>query len=83
MYAQRGIKTGMNPNPLRMGDLRSCLELLRFSIVTIGIENDGTPLVVMPKIGAGLGGGDWGVIQALIAEVFNNTGIDVHICEFQ
>lgn len=35
-------------------------------------------IVSMPKIGAGLGGGDWKVIEAIIESVFQDRGIYVY-----
>jgi O-acetyl-ADP-ribose deacetylase (regulator of RNase III) len=35
-------------------------------------------IVAMPKIGAGLGGGDWNVIEAIINSVFNDRDVFVY-----
>lgn len=36
--------------------------------------------VAMPKIGCGLDGLDWGIVRAIIKEVFEDTDIEILIC---
>jgi O-acetyl-ADP-ribose deacetylase (regulator of RNase III) len=60
MFAQRGYVDANNQMPLNMNDLDTCLAIM-FSYAH---KKDLT--VHMPRIGAGLGGGDWNRIEELI-----------------
>lgn len=62
MIAQNGFKTTTNPTPLDYKSLAVCLETLYNNAL---IEK---ATVHMPKIGSGLGGGDWDRIENLIKE---------------
>ena len=37
--------------------------------------------ICMPKIGAGLAGGDWKIIEKILLDVFNDTTINVYVLE--
>ena len=63
MVAQGGDKSASNPTALRYDYLRVCLGKLAERCKDIGAT------VHMPKIGTGLGGGDWSVIEKIIEEV--------------
>jgi O-acetyl-ADP-ribose deacetylase (regulator of RNase III) len=60
MWAQRGYISTDNPHPLNMDDLDRCLNIL------FAQAKERELSVHMPKIGAGLGGGDWNEISAMI-----------------
>jgi O-acetyl-ADP-ribose deacetylase (regulator of RNase III) len=42
---------------------------------------EGKKTLALPKIGAGLAGGDWNVIEGIIKRVSDKTGIDITIYE--
>lgn len=65
LLAQRGYKTPTNPVPLRYDTLQRCL----LKAAAVARERGGS--VHMPRIGAGLAGGDWLMIKAMIATSFN------------
>lgn len=72
MIAQRGLRSKDNPHPIDYGYLRQTLTLVCREAQPVG----GT--LHLPKIGAGLGGGRWPLIRALIQEtvaVFNLTAV--------
>ena len=71
LCAQRGYRGPNNPQPLDYTALRTCLAALRFS------TPPGTT-IHMPRIGGGLGGGDWATIEALIAEELADLPVVVH-----
>ena len=74
MMAQRGIQ---GPPPLvDYGWLSLCLENVRRH----AWKHNAT--VHMPKIGAGLGGGDWDVIKGIIQARLCVLGIDVTVYEY-
>ena len=54
--------------------LRSALEEMHFDLLPIEIRKIG-----FPKIGAGLGGGDWDIIARIIEDTFFAGGFDVTI----
>lgn len=75
MFAQNGLRSRTNPVPLQMYELRTCLE----TVFRLACVNNA--VVQMPKIGAGLAGGNWTEIYNLIEEVQAEYGIDVYILE--
>ena len=56
-------------------DLKKALEDMK-----AGMELDGQEKVAMPKIGCGLDGLDWGIVKAIIKDVFEDTDIEILIC---
>lgn len=70
MIAQNGLRTTTNPTPLDYYSLAVCLETMYNKAL---IEN---ATVHMPKIGSGLGGGDWNKIENIIKEKMK---VDTHI----
>lgn len=52
--------------------IRKCMEQLH------GFASENSLTVGIPKIGAGLGGGDWKKIEAIIDDVFNDAEIYVY-----
>lgn len=59
---------------------------IRYDAVNVGfreiaqvIAEDYTASIHMPRMGAGLAGGDWRVIEALIKSNFTDAGIDVYV----
>jgi len=72
MIAQHGYGPSASAR-LRYGALRTCLQCL----CNFAIENKAT--VHMPRIGAGQGGGAWGLIQQLLDETLCARGIEVTV----
>jgi O-acetyl-ADP-ribose deacetylase (regulator of RNase III) len=62
MVGQRGTRTGSKGPPIRYDALARCLNALAEHASRLGAG------VHMPRIGAGLGGGRWELIEPLIAE---------------
>lgn len=56
-------------------DLKKALEDMK-----VEMELDGQEKVAMPRIGCGLDGLDWGVVKAIIKDVFEDTDIEILIC---
>lgn len=71
MIAQHGVRRRRGEVPLRYDALAVCLEKLAGRAV----ELEAT--VAMPRIGAGLAGGDWERISALIEEHVCGAGVPV------
>ncbi|RYD20572.1 MAG: hypothetical protein EOP88_14530 [Verrucomicrobiaceae bacterium] len=63
----KGIKAGVDYSAIR-----SCFQWIR--------QNHGAKRVGLPKIGAGLAGGDWSKIATIIDE--ETPGMDVTLVEF-
>lgn len=76
MLAQRGVRSHKNLVPLNMDALEDCLFKLAQDCRESGLS------VAMPKIGAGLGGGDWNEISVLINNVFDSYGVGVTIYDW-
>lgn len=73
MIAQDGIQSPNNRRPVSYNALGQCLEL----VATYALERKAT--VCMPRIGAGLGGGNWEDIEKLITEYVCNAGVQVTV----
>lgn len=72
MVAQQGYKTASNPEPL-------CYESLRGCLVELAAEAEiHEATICMPRIGTGLAGGDWDVIEPLIRETLGNQDVYVY-----
>lgn len=56
-------------------DLKKALEDMK-----VEMELDGQKKVAMPRIGCGLDGLDWGIVKAIIKDVFEDTDIEILIC---
>lgn len=56
-------------------DLKKALEDMK-----VEMELDGQKKVAMPRIGCGLDGLDWGIVKAIIKDVFEATDIKILIC---
>lgn len=49
--------------------------------VMVDMKNHGLKTLALPKIGAGLAGGDWTKIEAIIKEMSDASGLDVTVYE--
>ena len=59
----------------KYADLKKALEDMK-----VEMELDGQKKVAMPRIGCGLDGLDWGIVKAIIKDVFEDTDIEILIC---
>jgi O-acetyl-ADP-ribose deacetylase (regulator of RNase III) len=75
MIAQQGYGDKNDP-PIRYEALRKCL----YDVCKIAKENEAS--VHMPRIGCGLAGGKWEIIEPMIEEVFAND-VDVYIYDYE
>ena len=73
MVAQRGIYMKKDQPPIRYEALQSCLIKVRDEAQRIGAS------VHAPRIGAGLAGGRWSIIEGLIEETLCSAGVDTFI----
>jgi O-acetyl-ADP-ribose deacetylase (regulator of RNase III) len=69
MVAQHGYRTANNPNPIRYPALRSCLTVLAEHAQRLNAT------VHMPRIGTGLAGGSWELIEPLITATLLAAGV--------
>lgn len=74
LCAMNGVRTRHNQTPLNMLALRSCLEQLCNAANRLGFDS-----VAMPKIGAGLAGGDWREIERMIGFWFGMSSLTAHV----
>ena len=72
MLAQEGYKTIANPKPLSYFALQECLK----KVADQALETERA--VYLPKIGTGLAGGEWHLIEKLIDQHLCEKGITVH-----
>jgi O-acetyl-ADP-ribose deacetylase (regulator of RNase III) len=73
MIAQHGNRSADNPVAIRYDALGRCLSQLAWYAWAHDMS------VHMPRIGCGLGGGDWAEIEPLIVEHLCSRGIDVFV----
>lgn len=74
MVGQSGVGTGSKGPPVRYEAVRECLK----KVAGMAKEHDAS--VHMPRIGAGLGGGKWELIEPIILEELKD--IDITIYDF-
>lgn len=77
MVAQHGTRTGSSGPPIRYPALDQCLAKL--AEVTVTLEAS----VHMPRIGCGLAGGDWAVVEPLIEKNLCDRGVSVTVYDFE
>lgn len=75
MVAQDGYRTQGNPHPLNYYALSNCLTKLQDWIKIAKLE---APIIFCPKIGTGLAGGDWNVIEKLLLKYLNEIDLNVY-----
>lgn len=77
MLAQSGIVGPKNPVPIQYEALADCLWLVGNQALEWKAE------VVMPRIGVGLAGGSWPIIEQIIKENLCDRGVVVTVYHYQ
>lgn len=77
LLAQRGLRSAINPIPIDYKALRKALAKTQ---LTLGGPNN-TYTVQMPRIGCGLAGGDWAVVEQIIIEELSSKNQHVVVCD--
>lgn len=77
MIAQSGVRSKQNPKPIKYVALVTAMGKVAGYIDVDGGE------IHCPKFGAGLAGGDWNFIAALIQEIWVDAGINVTVYEYE
>ena len=75
MFEQNGLRSKANPIPLKMDSLEKCLRTV------FKLAASKKAIVQMPKIGAGLAGGNWNEIFKLIELVSSEYDVECYILE--
>lgn len=75
MIAQHGVRWINDIPPIRYDRVRQCLNKVAMVARYIGINTT----IHMPRIGAGLAGGTWQIIEGLIKETLVVKGFDVWV----
>lgn len=73
MIAQHGTVSKLNPQPLSYEALEMALEV----VAMVAIQTGGS--VHMPRIGCGLAGGKWDVVESIINRTLTLKDIDVTV----
>jgi O-acetyl-ADP-ribose deacetylase (regulator of RNase III) len=76
MVAQHGMTAGPEGPPIRYEAVRTCLA----KVAELAQERDAS--VHMPRIGCGLAGGKWEMIEPIIADEVSAKGIEVTVYDF-
>jgi len=79
MIAQRGIRNPGDPPAVDYDALRECLHYVA-DCAHGNVNEPRMESIHMPRIGSGLGGGDWGRIEVIIyEEMVVGYGLDVNV----
>lgn len=81
MCAQKGISWGNGKRPLQYGALVECMLEVRFAILNQGERHAKRSEIMTCKFGSKRSGGDWGLIESLIEEIWD--GIPVTVFEYE
>lgn len=79
MIAQHGLISTTNPHPLSYPALSKCLEQVVSRINARRQQTDHIFSVHCPRIGAGLGGGEWSIIEEILHSSLVEAGINVFV----
>ncbi len=80
MIAQCGVRTRNNTKPIDYKALRKCLERVSDHLLLDSIGFD-LPTIHMPRIGTGLAGGKWELIEPIIEEELSDFDVYVYTLE--
>lgn len=72
MIAQQGMKTGSNGVPIRYKAVEQCLNQIAIEAEKLNAS------IHMPRIGCGLAGGKWEMIEPILAETLLHYDLDVY-----
>lgn len=78
MIAQHKFVSPQNPVALRYNALEDCLEQLSENATMTGNVS-----IHMPRIGCGLAGGDWNVVEDIINHTLTRHGIEVYVYDLE
>lgn len=73
MLAQSGLRSPQNPIPLSYDALEKCFERVGQHSLSLNAS------VHMPRVGCGLGGGDWETVESIVRKTLTDIGIDVSV----
>ena len=74
MVAQRGILRDIkDPPPIRYDSLQKCLDSVR------GVAKYFEASVHMPRIGCGLAGGEWDIVERLIQQTLIRDSVETFV----
>ncbi len=77
MIGQHGIRSSKNVPPIRYDSVNMCLEKIRDKAIELNAS------IHMPRIGCGLAGEKWEIIEPLIVSNLTERGISVYIYDFE
>lgn len=77
MIGQHDIRRGKAGSPIRYDAVNECLKKVGDKAVELGAS------VHMPRIGCGLAGGKWEMIEPLILSNITQQGVSVYVYDFE
>jgi O-acetyl-ADP-ribose deacetylase (regulator of RNase III) len=78
MIAQHGLISMDNPQPIKYFPLEKCLEQVGFYYYATNPPTS----IHMPRIGCGLAGGKWELIEPIIQDKLCKLGLEVFVYDF-
>jgi O-acetyl-ADP-ribose deacetylase (regulator of RNase III) len=75
MVAQNGVRSEDNPKPIDYNALTNCLANIALSADVEGAS------IHMPRIGCGLAGGDWDIVESIINNLMPDIPVTVYDLE--
>lgn len=73
MLAQKGLRSAKNKVPFRMNHFITCFTKLCEYAKSNNMD------IHMPKVGSGLGGGDWDEISTMIENIGDSYGVNINV----
>ncbi|EZH73227.1 Appr-1-p processing protein [Aquimarina atlantica] len=77
MIGQQGIKIKKNEVPIRYEAVKQCLEQIAIKAKQLNAS------IHMPRIGCGLAGGKWKMIEPIITNTLLEKQLDVYVYDFK
>jgi O-acetyl-ADP-ribose deacetylase (regulator of RNase III) len=77
MVAQRGTRTGSKGPPIRYDALTKCLQKVAMKAAELHAS------IHMPRIGCGLAGGKWQLVEPLVVQNLCDQGLSVTVYDFE
>jgi O-acetyl-ADP-ribose deacetylase (regulator of RNase III) len=76
MIGQHGVKTGSKGPPVRYETIEKCLAQVTIEAKKLNAS------VHMPRIGCGLAGGKWEIVEPLVSKALSEQNIEVYVYDF-
>jgi O-acetyl-ADP-ribose deacetylase (regulator of RNase III) len=77
MFGQYGIYPQKGVQPIRYFAIKKCLKTV------VNLAKDKNATIHCPRLGCGLAGGKWEIVEQILKEAFADNGIDVYVYDLK